>query len=1323
MLFGLMGSAMSANSFSPESFPTFGDLLKYLRRREHLTQLELSIAVGYSEAQISRLEQNQRLPDLAALKALFIPALHLENEPELTARILQLAQAARQEDSPVPGMPPYKGLLFFEQADSNEFFGREALTEHLAERVRELASEASVRFLAVIGASGSGKSSLVRAGLAASLQRAGWEIHTFTPTVHPLKMLADNYDSSIQRGKTVHLVLVDQFEEMFTHCRDDRERSAFIEALLSIAGDPLTSTTVVIALRADFYSHCAQYAELRKAVAAQQEYIGQMTEAELRRAVEEPARRGGWELEPGLVQILLNDVGADGTGQPEPGALPLLSHALLATWERRRGRTLTTQGYRASGGVLGAIAETAESVFTDRLDSRQQDLARDIFLRLTELGEGTEDTRRRAGLNELMLKSEEAVTLRGVLNTLAEARLITLNEDSAEVAHEALIREWQRLREWLTQDREGLRLHRHLTNSAHEWEARGRDPAELYRGARLAQLREWTLTKEGQLNALERAFLEASTEREQRDTWEREALRRRELMAAQELARTQSRAAKQLRRQAVFLAGAFVLAILLAGVAIFFGDQANQNAATAQDNARIAQQNSRIAEQNAASADASAQKAESERSLATSRELAAAAVSNLDLDPQLSILLSLQALKTSQTLEAENALHRSILTSRMVLTLRPNGGWVWHAAFSPDSKRLATSCDNKTAELWDATTGLLLLKLVGHTDAVTDIIFSPDGKRIATSSLDDTVRVWDAATGKEVFTLSGHQGFGVMSVEYSPDSKLLATAGADDRTVRIWDAATGQAVRVLHYAEDLQAVTFSPDGKRLAAGAGTWATRADEAKVVIWDLSTGKESFELSPGELGTIAWVAFSPDGTRLAAASYFADQAIVWDLSTRQELARFTSPAVVGYVTFSPDSRWLAVGGGSNTAKIYDLTTREPLFSLAGHTAAIGSVAFSPDGKRVVTASNDGTASVWDLTPLREALYVLAPAKDGSGIWRMAYSPDGKHIVANRGDHTTKAWDAQLGTEVPVWGSAAGNHALFGSYRPGGTLVQVGLQGGTAAVIDPQTGSMGPALSRTVDPTGGVAISPDGTRFVNYTLDSTITVWDLRSGKEISSFQGVRAGTVNNNGVDCVYFGVDSGGMGCVTFSPDGERLATSDPVTSGSNNTYGSSVTIWDAARGRPLLTLPAHIGTVWDLSFSPDGKRLVAAGDQAADIWDAVTGKLLLTVPSPSGSVWNVKFSPDGKEIATIAGDGGSVELWDATTAENLLELPTVGTNYRTDLAFSPDGKYLAVSDATGIHVFILPIDNVVALATSRLTRSLTTAECQKYLHVQSCPASP
>src|SRR5262245_19242385 len=290
----------SLDSSSPNSFTNFGDLLKYLRRRARLTQLELSIAVGYSEAQITRLEKNQRLPDLTAIKALFIPALHLESEPQLTARFLELAESARQEDAPAPGLPPYKGLLFFDESDSELFFGRESLTGQLTEHVMDLAMDSSSRFLAVVGASGSGKSSLVRAGLVVALKRVGWETRVFTPTANPLRILDVNLNLARRNGAERALILVDQFEELFTLCRNEIERIAFIEKLLTSARDKSKHETIVIALRADFYSHCAQYPLLRQAVAAEQEFIGQMTPKNCDAPSKNPLNAAGGNSSPDL---------------------------------------------------------------------------------------------------------------------------------------------------------------------------------------------------------------------------------------------------------------------------------------------------------------------------------------------------------------------------------------------------------------------------------------------------------------------------------------------------------------------------------------------------------------------------------------------------------------------------------------------------------------------------------------------------------------------------------------------------------------------------------------------------------------------------------------------------------------------------------------------------------------------------------------------------------------------------------------------------------------------------------------------------------------
>jgi hypothetical protein len=464
---------VSIPSNTLEKFTTFGDLLRFLRRRVGLTQTELATAVGYGHTQISRLEQNLRLPDIPTIEARFIPTLGLEDEPKVMARLLDLAANIRREDAPALGLCPYKGLNYFDEADADLFVGREALTAKLVERVLTLNAKHPLiqeRFLAIVGTSGSGKSSLVRAGLVPALRwseaSTDWQIHILTPTAHPLESLAlsltaetdsvtaaatlmDDFAREprslqifvkrklgLENGSRL-LLVVDQFEELFALCRSEEEQTAFINNLLTAGSEEHGPVIVVITLRADFYAHCASYPKLREALAQHQEYIGTMNEEELRRAIEEPAQRARWEFESGLVDLLLHDVGW------EPGALPLLSHALLETWQRRRGRTMTMSGYASSGGVRGAIAETAETVFTDQFTREQQAIARRIFLRLTELNDetSTADTRRRATFNELVLKPEEAATTHAVLKALADARLITTNADSAEVAHEALIRE------------------------------------------------------------------------------------------------------------------------------------------------------------------------------------------------------------------------------------------------------------------------------------------------------------------------------------------------------------------------------------------------------------------------------------------------------------------------------------------------------------------------------------------------------------------------------------------------------------------------------------------------------------------------------------------------------------------------------------------------------------------------------------------------------------------------------------------------------------------------------------------------------------------
>jgi WD40 repeat protein/transcriptional regulator with XRE-family HTH domain len=1278
---------MANQPFSPDSFQTFGELLKYLRRRERLTQLELSITVGYSEAQIGRLEKNQRRPDLTGLKALFIPALHLDDEPELIARFLELAQSARQEDAPTPGYAPYKGLLFFDEADADLFFGRENLITHLTNRVVDLASDASTRLLAVVGASGSGKSSLVRAGLLVAIKLAGWGVRVFTPGADPLKALEMQLDVNQATAESERvLMLVDQFEEVFTLCRDESERVRFIEKLLELATltpSPLSprergwgeGITVVIALRADFYSHCAQYPSLRNAVAAQQEYIGQMTAQELRRAIEEPAKRGGWDFEPRLVDVLLQDIGVHGVSEPEPGALPLLSHALLATWERRRGRTFTLDGYHAIGGVRGAIAETAESVFTDQLNGQQQGLAREVFLRLTELGEGTEDTRRRAALNELVRQSTEATQLRIVLNTLAEARLITLNEDSAEVAHEALIREWQRLHEWLTNDRDGLRLHRHLTDSAHEWETRGQDASELYRGARLAQAREWADANEGSLNESERAFLTASIEQEHSNSLEREVQRQRELEAAQKLAESERRAASRLRQRAFYLAGAFVLALVLAGIAWVFNGQAN-----------------------------------TQQQIAFTRELSASAISNLSTDPERSILLSLEAvnisLKNDQPvlIEAQDALHRSIQTSRVRATLRGHeaGGSVWALDISPDGKHMATIGEDRTVRIWDLTTNEVVSTLQVDTDfgpGGHGVAFSPDGKQLLTVSGEANATLLDVSTGNAILKLEGHSAH-LATVAISSDGKMFAT-GSDDGTAKLWDATTGKELFTLGDEETFALyITFSPDGKILYTG-------SEAFPITAWDTATGEKLFTSSePGGGTDVTAIAASPDGMRVATGD-FDTTVKIWDAATGELLLKlFGHSSYVSGLAFSPDGKMLATASEDGSARLWDAETGKALLTLSGHASGVLSAAFSADGARLYTSSRDGTGKIWNLSTSAgsEALNLVGHT---GRVATVAYRPDGKQLATFGWDGTVRIWDAITGAELHMitlegdYGTGNG-YAGNVTYSPDGKRLAYNDLNTTRIIDtanDVEIMALDPFKGGAVD----VIFSSDGSQLVDVGADGTIRIHDSRSGKTLVEFQ----------------LPAESDGPQEIALSPDGKCLAVA----------AGNGAYLYDAITGKQILKYSGHGDGVRSsgIAFSPDGKWIASSGnDSTIKVWDAETGVDIFTLSGHTGPTFGVAFNSDGHSLITSSVDR-TVKVWllpsqGESVPEPLTLYGNSGAVYR--VALSPDGtRIVSVGRDPTVHIYELNIEELIAIARARLTRELTLVECQKYLHMEACPANP
>ena len=840
-----------------EKFTTFGDLLRFLRRRAGITQTELSIAVGYSISQISRLEQNLRLPDIPTIEARFIAPLCLDEEPKVVARLLELAAAVRREDAPASGLSPYKGLDYFDESDADLFVGRETLTEKLVARILALipkTEDALGRFFAIVGASGSGKSSLVRAGLVPALRwdlrSASWQVHVLTPTAHPLESLASALtlentslvatvalmDDLAAEPRTLSLyvrrelkknsgsyllLVIDQFEELFSLCRSEDERSAFIANLLTVACDTDGKAIMIITLRADFYAHCANYLPLRQALAAHQEYIGAMSDEEMRRAIEEPARRGRWEFEPGLVDLILHDVGH------EPGALPLLSHALLETWQRRQGRTMTLSGYTSAGGVRGAIAETAETVFTDQFTCQQQAIARRIFLRLTELGDetATGDTRRRATFGELILKPEETDATQAVLKALADARLVTISEDSVQVAHEALIREWPTLRGWLEDNREGLRLHRQLTETTQEWLTADREPDILYRGARLAQAREWAEAHAEDMNVQEQEFLAASVTSSEREIAEREAARQRELEAAQKLAVSERKRAdveqeradaqlkttRRLRIRSFFIAGSGVLAVILAILAFFAWQQAASQA-----------------------------------DINLSLSLASAARQQYQVGQRdLALALAMQAVEMSQDPEAVKALREVTLGPGTRAILAGHNAAAQAVAISPDSQTaFSGGCAQLTAQ-GACQAGELIL--------------------------------WDLVAMKEIRRWSAHHDW-VNKVAYSADGQYLISS-AQEGSVILWNLNAEKIQQLSDLPGKITALAAVPDINGVLIS-------FDEGSMIQWDFQAGnRQLFQPSSSPITALAIAAKEP----LAVTAHSDGSLTLWDLLTRQSTHSF--------------------------------------------------------------------------------------------------------------------------------------------------------------------------------------------------------------------------------------------------------------------------------------------------------------------------------------------------------------------------------------------------------------------------------------------------
>jgi WD40 repeat protein/transcriptional regulator with XRE-family HTH domain len=1284
-------------------------------------------------------DPDERYPDALAL----LDGFHRALDGALTHPIFI---PAAEEKSSAELINPYKGLRAFSEADADDFFGRETLVQQLLARLGE--GGELTRFLAVVGPSGSGKSSVVKAGLMPALRRGGlpdsenWFLVDLIPGPHPFEELeaallrmAANPPASLlaqlkenERGllravnrilpadPSIELVLViDQFEEVFTLLADEAERALLLNSLVTAALDERSRVRIVITLRADFIDRPLRYVDFGELIQRRNELVLPLTPDEVERAILGPAQRAGLRLEPGLVAAMIHDVG------DQPGGLPLLQYALTELFEKCIvvGAThasplqLTKAAYTEIGGVLGALGRRAEEVYTS-LDQAGQAATRQLFLRLVTLGEGVEDTRRRALRAELesltvdrgpQTEDEDRLSslLRPssfVIDAFAKHRLLSIDRDpltrgaTVEVAHEALIRVWSRLREWLNDCRADVRMQRQLAIAAAEWTQARQDASFLLTGAHLEQFEGWAAEAQIALTPDEHAYLDSSIlEREHQQTEETER-QRRELEAAQKLAETERQSIIRLRLRNRVITTVGVIALVLALLAGLFGLQSYQNAQLANQNAQSAEQNARRAEQAA--------------TLASVRELAASAISNLTIDPERSVLLALQAVETTYSAdktvlpEAEAALHQAVQASHLQFTLAGHAGQVLTVAFSPNGTRVATFTDDGTVKIWDTTNGAELFSFAGHSPkdsllvaGYTRLAFSPDGAHLAATDVRQ-VKIWEVASGKELLTIPDRFNFDVSALTYSPDGVHIAYA--DGFFTYIADVLTGKTIFSLkNNAGAARALTYTQDGLRLAIVSGV----STNNNMEVWDAETGKQLVFMNndaSNRSSGLRSIVLSPDGTRLFTATSGGLQEM-WDVATQKKLPGFLASmndaAAPLALIFSPDGTRLASGDQSGTATIWDATTGQELLTLRGHTGQVYSVSFSPDGKHMATASQDGTAKIWDITPDREVLTLNGYSAQINAV---AFSSDGRRIATGSLDGFAKIWDVASGQillTVPSR-SIAGSIINDLTFNPDGTRLVTAYWDGSAGTAKVWDSAIGQQLLNLFSdsPIYAATFSPDGTRLATANrLGTTVEVWDAGTGNSIFSLSG-------NTSV-----------IRTVAYSPDGTHFAT------GSNDGI---VKVWDASNGTLLQTFPGHTGIVWNVVFSPDGTRLASASaDGTGKVWDAATGKELLTLIGHANQVRDIAFSLEGQSLITSS-DDGSVKIWDAATGKELLTLVR-DAGPIASIALSPDGKRLLTGNADGsARIYFLRVEDLIALAKSRVKRSLTTAECQKYLHVDRCP---
>ncbi|MEH2421607.1 MAG: caspase family protein [Nostoc sp.] len=1197
-----------------------------------------------------------------------------------TQGIIEILQAKTYPNTPESttgldlGVCPYMGLSAFYEDDSQYFYGREALTQQLIHQLRDRS------FLAVIGASGSGKSSIVQAGVIPQLRLGKqipsseqWWIRSIRPGANPLEALArrlggvggqggqgeqgemreqgENYSSSSfhlllegifhqgiegfvywirNQPHRVVVLVVDQFEELFT-LAPTPDRELFLELLLGAvqyAGDRFK---LIITLRADFIASCLEVPALAKALQDLSVLVPpKLSLDDYRRVILNPAQQVGLKVEPELVEVLLREL------NHSPGDLPLLEFVLEQLWQYRVAGELTLQTYQEQlGGIKGALERSSQAVY-ESLDPQMRECAKWIFLSLTQLGEGTEDTRRRVHKSELIVKKYPAALVEKTLNTLTAAKLVVMNLEeeevtkgqsrqgeqekisppaspaspaspapllpyspspiTVEVAHEILIRHWSTLRWWLEENRDRLRKQRQIEQASQLWLQRSQQADFLLQGVRLAEAEDIYIKYTDELSADVQRFIEACLiQRKQQQLQEKTRL-------------------KQAQKAVVALS-------VLGLAAICFGSLAYWKSQAAQLR------------------EIEALNASSQANLLSHQQLEAL-IASVKAGKQLKNTLGAPADLQTQTL---SVLQQVISGTQERNRLEGHSAEVLSVSFSPDGKTIVSAGNDKTAILWERD-GTKLRTLTGHTATVRSVSFSPDGQMIATASFDHTVKLWRTSDGTLIRTLNGHTAE-VLSLSWSGNGEIIAT-GSADRTAKIWKVSDGHLLRTFSgYKDFVNSVSVSPDGEILAIAS------ADKT-VKLWSVSDGLLQKTLQ-GHSAGVSSVAFSPDGQTLASAS--EDKTVrLWrrDGSLLRIIAAHN--AEVLSVNFSHDGQTLASTSADSTIKLWSSKDGSLRQTLLGHSIAVYSASFSSDDQTLVSAGADKTVRLWQRD---DPLFKTLTGHQGK-LYSVSFSPDGQTLATASEDTTIKLWqrDGTLrqtleGHSTSVYGHSADVYSL--AFSPDGETLASASQDYYIKLWRTRDGYMIKTLQGHRREVNSLSFSPNSQILASASADMTIKLWNIQKKALIKTLQGHSAEVLS------------------VRFSPDGQVLASA-----GRDN----KVLLWRVKDGKLLYTLPGHSNAVNAISFSPDGQVLASASaDKTIKLWQVSNGALLQTLTGHTDGVYSVSFSPDGKMIASASGDG-SIKLWNRDGRE-LKTLPG-HTDAVLSVSFSPDGKFLASASFDG-----------------------------------------